>query len=420
MTEKDPRRAGRVLFVNRFFWPDHSATAQILSDLSFDLAARGWHVEIITSRLSYDNPGQLFPRREIERGVVIHRVATTSLGRDHLLGRMIDYLSFFLTSWFAALTTLRRGDLFVVKTDPPMLLVPMRLVAILRGAKQINWLQDIFPEIAGALGVTAANGLVARALTVVRNWALRYSACNVVIGDRMAERLESAGVPPCRIVTIHNWTDDTVIRPPSSVEHPLRVEWSLASQTRIVMYSGNLGRAHDLETILAAAKILCDAGRKEIKFLFVGGGHLRRTLDEALKKRALTNIATCPYQPREKLPLSLTVADIHWLSLNPALEGLIVPSKFYGAAASGRPVLFIGDANGEIARLILKSECGWVFAPGDSDGVATLLSTVDAQELIRRGANARRLIETGLRCSDGLLAWRSLLSAINGASQPDE
>ena len=103
---------------------------------------------------------------------------------------------------------------------------------------------------------------------------------------------------------------------------------------------------------------------EQILFVFVGGGAQRAKLEREILKRKLTNVRLHPYQPRELLAETLGVADVHLVSLNPKLEGLIVPSKFYGIAAAGRPTLFIGAADGEIARLIDEFECGFTINSG--------------------------------------------------------
>ena len=121
-----------------------------------------------------------------------------------------------------------------------------------------------------------------------------------------------------------------------------------------------------------------------------------------------------PYQPREMLPQSMAVADLHWLSLQPALEGLIVPSKFYGTAASGRPVLFIGDPDGEVARLIRQHECGWTFQVGESAAIAELARGLarDRSALVERGANARRMVQDHFSRRRAIAAWDELLREV--------
>src|SRR5687768_11454721 len=144
--------ARQIIFVNRFFHPDHSATAQILSDLAFDLARRNHRVVVIASRLIYDDPSRRLPAREVIGGVQVRRVATTGFGRASLLGRGADLASFYLSAGAALLAVARPGDLVVAKTDPPLLSVVAAPPVSLRRARLINWLQDVYPEVAGVLG----------------------------------------------------------------------------------------------------------------------------------------------------------------------------------------------------------------------------------------------------------------------------
>ena len=142
-----------LIFVNRYFYPDHSATSQVLTDIAFGLAAKGYRVRVVTSRQRYSDRSAQLPPRERVRGVEVHRVWTTRFGRSGLPGRAVDYLAFHLASAWTLWRLARAGDVIIAKTDPPMLSVTAAPVARLRGAKLVNWLQDIFPEVAQALGL---------------------------------------------------------------------------------------------------------------------------------------------------------------------------------------------------------------------------------------------------------------------------
>jgi colanic acid biosynthesis glycosyl transferase WcaI len=400
----------RCIFVNRFFWPDHSATSQILSDIAFALAEHGMDVHVITSRLTYEGDSNHLPSAEAHRGVHIHRVWTSGFGRESLLGRASDYISFYIMAFLAALR-LSKGGWLIIKTDPPLLSIPMRLVAWLTGARQINWLQDVYPELAMLLGVNATKGLLGNILLWLRNNSLAHSYTNVVIGEVMAERLEREGIPPDRIMVIHNWTDDISIAPDEGRGAELRRIWGFGKEDLVVGYSGNLGRAHDLETLVEAATLLEAQGDGRIRFLFIGGGHLRASLDQVIAERGLTNIHQQPYQPRELLPHSMAVPDVHWMSLKPELEGLIVPSKFYSAAASGRPIVFVGSPDGQLARMIAAADCGASFVIGDSVGLAELLHrwAYNTAERDILGSKSRALIAQHYTQRDSINRWLSLL-----------
>ena len=173
----------RVIFLNRFFYPDHAPTAELLSDVAFALAERGFEVGVITSRQSYEKADAELPSQERIRGVDVTRVWTSRRGRLRLQGRSVDYLTFHLAAAWHAWRTARRGDIIVAKTDPPLLSVSMALIAKLRGAHLVNWLQDIFPEVAEALKVGGGLGRVASGvLRPLRNWSLRSAGVNVVVG----------------------------------------------------------------------------------------------------------------------------------------------------------------------------------------------------------------------------------------------
>jgi colanic acid biosynthesis glycosyl transferase WcaI len=144
----------RVVFVNRYFYPDESATAQLLSDLAFGLAEHGFDVHVVCSRQLYGAPEAQLPAEEAVRGVVIHRVWTTRFGRRRLLGRALDYVSFYITCAVELLGLLRRRDVVIAKTDPPLISIVAALAARLRGAVLVNWLQDVFPEVASQLAPT--------------------------------------------------------------------------------------------------------------------------------------------------------------------------------------------------------------------------------------------------------------------------
>jgi len=398
-----------VIFVNRYFYPDHSATSQLVSDLAFHLAARGYRVRVVTSRQRYDAPDARLMAREEVRRVDVQRVWTFRFGRASLPGRALDYLSFYLSAGWQILRVARPGDVVVAKTDPPLISIVAGWAACWRGAKLVNWLQDLFPEVAAALGIGLAWGLTGRALVALRNGSLRRAVLNVAIGEGMRTRLLAEGVDDQRVRVIHNWCDDAHIRPLPAASNPLRRAWGLAD-CFVVGYSGNLGRAHEIDTLLTAAERLAqEAG---IVFLFIGGGAALERLRSEAEARGLANLCFKPYQPYERLPESLSVPDVHLVILRPELEGLIVPSKFYGIAAAGRPTIHAGAMDGEIPRLLLDAEAGLAVAQGDGEGLALAILRLrdDAALRERMGRNARLLCEAQFSRPAALERWVAALS----------
>lgn len=360
----------KLVFVNRFFHPDHSATSQILGDLAFDLAAEGWNVHVVTSRQLYEDAKANLARRETVRAVQVHRAWSTRFGRGNTLGRALDYGTFYLGTAWTLLGILSSGDVVVAKTDPPLISVVAAWVARRRGAALVNWLQDVFPEIAIRLGMRSVKGLPGRVATRLRNYSLREAAANIAVGERMGEYVRKLGIEAAKVHVIENWSDSSLVRPVPRESNPLRTQWGLQGRF-VVGYSGNLGRAHEFRTILDACRLLRED--KAIAFLFIGGGRQLDSVREAVREQSLENVSFAPYQPRERLGQSLSAADAHLVTLQPSLEGFIVPSKFYGIAAAGRPTLFVGDKDGEVARLVERYGCGIAVATGDAAGLAAAI-----------------------------------------------
>lgn len=398
----------KVIFVNRFFYPDHSATSQLLSDLASELAADNYEVSVITSRQRIDDPDANLPARERVEEVSVLRVWTTRSGRDSMTGRALDYLSFYAAAGWRLFWACAPGDVVVAKTDPPLLSVPCAWIATFRGARLVNWLHDLFPEVAERLGVGGVSGWRANLLRKFRNASLRSAEVNVVLGERMAEELRAQGISEPRIRIIHNWCDGERVRPVPRARNALRKEWGLGKRF-VVMYSGNLGRAHEFETLLEAAGAL--RGRNDVAFLIVGDGVQRAHVETEVSRRKLSNVALMPYQPRARLAESLSAADVHLISLRPALEGVIVPSKFYGVAAAGRPTIFVGAADGEIARLLARHGCGVTVEPGDGESLAAQISALadDPDAAARQGRAARKLFDEYFDKPIAAAAWRRTL-----------
>lgn len=384
--------AEKIIFVNRFFYPDYSATSQILSDLAFDFARTGASVEVISSRLLYDDSAvQLLPF-EVINDVRINRVTTTHFGKKKILGRLIDYATFYVAAAWMLWKVTKANTVVVVKTDPPLFSVVAALIVRVRGAKLINWLQDIFPEVAFALDLKIMRWPIYTILKSLRNSSLKVANTNIVIGHLMREKLLLDGIPKEKVKYIPNWADGSMVKPLDEKQNTLRKQWALEGKF-VVGYSGNLGRAHEFGTILSAIEQLQD--REDVVFLFIGGGVQSSLLEEEVHSKKLKRVLFKPYQAREMLSESLSVSDVHLVSLNPALESLIVPSKFYGIAAVGRPSIFIGDREGEIATVLKKFECGYSVSTGDHlDLVRKILGLAnDPAVAISLGSKARIAFE---------------------------
>ena len=233
-----PQESGgmRLLFINRYFYPDISATSQLLTELAEDLVARGNTITIITGRTAYLGEEARLPAHEMHRGIRIVRVSFIRFDRSHTLGRLADYLSFWISALRAAVRT-KDQDCLVVLSDPPLLSVLAAMVRLVKPVKTICWLQDVFPEVALRAGILR-EGPVGRHLKRIARWSLHRMDQVVVIGRCMERHLLSEGVPPHAIANIPNWADGRRIRPAPRHDNAFLRQQGLQDRF-VVMYSGN-------------------------------------------------------------------------------------------------------------------------------------------------------------------------------------
>ncbi len=408
----------RLLFVNQYYWPDHASTAQHLADLAEHLAARGHDVHVLCGRGGY-KPGVARPaRREAHNGVTIHRVDTTSLGRKSTLTRMVDYLSFYVRACILALL-LPRFDVVTTLTTPPIIGLLGTLLRRLKGSKHAYWSMDLHPDASIALGrMSPRNPVVAR-LAWVSDAVYRQADKVVVLGPYMADRVAAKGVRRDRLATIPVWSRRDEIYPIPREGHELRGSLGLADKF-VAMYSGNLGLAHSFAEMIEAARRLRD--RDDMVFLFVGEGPRLAEVRSAKEAEGLDNIRLLDYFPRGQLHASLSVADVHLISMRAEMTGVVVPGKLYGAMASGRPTLFVGPTHCESADTIRRADCGLTVPLGDPSGLVEALTGLAADpdhagELGRRGRDAfLARHEKDHCCSDWAAMIGELLTAPAAAS----
>ncbi|HET9577664.1 MAG TPA: glycosyltransferase family 4 protein [Usitatibacter sp.] len=409
-TPAEAARPQRLIFVNRFFAPDLSATSQILTDLCRALALRGFEQHVVTSRLRYESAGAQLSAEEDRDGAHVHRVATTGFGRGSMPGRAADYASFLWSARREVSRLARPRSIVIAKTDPPML--QSWIAGAVKHGPFVCWVQDLFPEVAEAAGIRLARGIPGRAIRALRDRTFAGADAIVAVGDLMAERIRAMpGVRSHRVHVIPNWADGAQLRPVEHSSNPLRSSWGLDGKF-VVGYSGNLGRVHEFETTLRAAQLL--RSNAAIRFHFVGAGHYMRYVQREVEKARLTNVSFAPYQPRESLSLSLSAVDLHLCTLDPKFEGLVVPSKLYGIMAAGRPVLFVGAANGEVGRVLDRHAIGFTVAPGDATALAGAIESIagDAEQARTMGASARALFEAEYDLPVAAARWERLLTAI--------
>ena len=401
-----------IRFINQTFYPDVAATAQQLYDLAAYLTDRGHNVSVITSRSLYGKAGATLPKRETVHGIHIYRVGFSLFGKAGLLLRMLDFALFYLLATLRALT-LPKADVVVTLTTPPFLGLAGWLISRLRRCRFVYWAMDLYPDVPIACGVLKPRGLAAKLFEWLNRFSLRHAHATVALGRCMQDRIIAKGIAPAHVALIPVWadTDEIKLQPPG--QSPYRSEWKLEGKF-VVMYSGNLGLGHDADTLFNAALTLKD--HPTIRFVFAGGGKRAEALREFIQTHQLTNIIQQPYQPRERLGDLLTCADVHLVSLSEELTGLVVPSKFFGILAAARPVILVGTAQSEIARIITETNCGYIVPNGDVGGLADLVSSLTSParepELAAMGERGRQALDSHYDRRHGCEKWETLLAKV--------
>jgi len=369
----------RILVLNQYYWPGIEATAQLLAQLCEELA-RDYDVTVVTGQLR----GHELPAEEIRNGVRIVRVRSTTYDRAELHLRAANYGSYLGDT---VLTALRgeRPDLVLCMTDPPIIGDVALVVARRFGVPLLVISQDVFPEIAERVK-RLQHPLVLGALRKLVALYLRRADRVVAIGETMKLRLVQKGAAEARVEVIPNWVDTAELQP-----HPRTNMWSAEQgidDAFVVMHSGNVGHAQDLDTLVRAATFLRDLDRLQIMVIGFGARHgeLTRLAARLEVKGAVRFLG---YQPRGRLSLSLSAGDLHYVGLARGLSGFVVPSRLYGILSVGRPVLVSADPDSETARLVEEAGCGIVVPPGRPELVAGVIRDVLEGRLSLEGMGER-------------------------------
>ena len=354
-----------VLFLNRVYPPAPGATGELLAELAPELVQRGWKVTVVTT-----SPATGCPASELAEGVRVERVRCLRFTRANHLLRAASYLSVY-PALFYRTWRLPRPDIIVTLTDPPLQLVLGILLKGLRRTRLLHWAQDVYPELAERLGVIPADGTFARFLRRISTLCLRRYDAIIAVGGCMQEVLVRRGLCEDKIVIVQNWADADRIRPVPMRANPFRRDQGLEGRF-VVMYSGNFGLAHDFDVILQAAEQLQNQSSDTL-FLMVGDGPRLAEVKAGVASRSLQNVRFLPFQSRDSLSDSLSAPDVHLVTIRADLGGMIVPSKAYPVWVAGRPVIFSGPENSEIARFIAEHGCGSVINSASGPELADCL-----------------------------------------------
>jgi colanic acid biosynthesis glycosyl transferase WcaI len=399
-------RKPRLLVFNQYYWPGIEATAQLLTELC-EALVHEIEVTVVTGVLHGHEDE---PRRAVHNGVTVVRVPSTSFERSKILARASNYLTYLSSALLHGLRG-TRPDVVLCMTDPPVVADIALVVARRYRAPLVVISQDVFPEIAVQLK-RLENPLLMGVLRALVSVYLRRADRIVAIGDTMRRRLEAKGARPDRVHVIPNWVDTTRLTPLGK-DTPWSTEWGFRDRF-VVMHSGNVGHAQDLDSFVRAATFLRDLDN--LLITIIGTGARKAELVALAERLQVDHVRFFYYQGRSVLAQSLSAADVHVVGLAPGLAGYVVPSRLYGILAVGRPVIAATDAESETAQVVQSVGCGIVVPPGRPELVARAIRDAHdgVYDLDAMGARGREWVEREADRSVAVRRYRDLLMDLAG------
>lgn len=389
----------QLSIVTQFFPPDYAATGQLIADLSTHLQHLGFQVQVFSAQPGYAFQEARAPARETISGVRVRRSSILRRSPQRIRGKLLGGILFFLRAAIHLLKAANRSDMLLLTTEPPYLPFLGYLIHLCFGIPYVCLIYDLYPDVAVHLKVVPKKHPIVRFWNWMNGLAWQNASQVIVPSQTMKDRIGSQH-PQIRnkIAVIHNWANPEVIQPIYKQDNWFARKYQLVDKF-VVLYSGNMGRCHDMDTILAAAYRV---RHEAIQFVFIGNGAQRSYCQQWVEGLGLKNCLFLPYQDRSVLPYSLTACDLSLVSMRPGMEGLVAPSKLYGILAAGRPVAAICEPHSYLRNILSAANCGKAFESGCSKDLAAFIRQLKKQpalgqamgDLGRRYLKKRFTLET--------------------------
>ena len=379
--------------LSEVYYPEETGTGYYITRIAEHLASKQ-PVSVLCAQPAYSRAGVKAPRSETCNRVEIFRCSSLVLHQRSILMRLMRMVSITFSMFLAALFRIRRGDSILAVTNPPSVPILAVILSFILRVRFSLVVHDVYPDIIAACGLTSRKAVSYRLLHKISRLVLRRAELIFCIGRDMCEHLaQTRGTGTSDgIQVIPLWADCQEIQPAPRESNRLLIELSLTNKL-VILYAGNMGHPHDIETLAAAIKHLeSDEG---IHFVFMGSGPKQRLLNEMLASGS-TNITVLPPRPRSEQNEFLNACDVAILSLVPGMLGLAVPSRTYNLMAAGKPIIALVSESSEVAKVVREEGIGWVVEPGSVK--KTVLAIQAAKEsnnlLLEMGVRARRAAGT--------------------------
>ncbi|MHB8138234.1 MAG: glycosyltransferase family 4 protein [Smithellaceae bacterium] len=370
-----------IWVLSELYYPEETGSGYYITKIAEEIATR-YRVCVLTVQPTYAARGTKAPKDEAHHNVFIHRCRATALNKDIVLFRLLNMLTISLSVFFNALRRIRKHDIVLVITNPPTLPLIASFVCKIRGAKMVLRLEDMYPEVLVAAKIIKADSALAQIIDAVQKNIYKRSDRILVLGRQMTELVHGKtgnGIEKISLIT--HWADCDEIRPLPRDRNALLSRLGIMDKF-VIQYSGNMGRTHDLESLIRCAKILHQ--QSGIHFLFVGSGAKESWLRKSVSKLGLKNVTILSPQPRSELIMLLNACDMAIISFVKGMAGASVPSRMYNIMSAGKPILAVAEEGSELARVISEENIGWVVAPGSPELMAKAILEANANRLLLR------------------------------------
>jgi colanic acid biosynthesis glycosyl transferase WcaI len=367
-------------FQTEYFPPDANANAVLYGSLVEHLGPLLGRVDVITAQPHYgEQARQRRPARVPDTvGVVRCRPPSWRL-RTILAARLVSELSFSARNTIAALRASRDWDAVLSSTPPLFLGLGGLVVARARRIPLVWWVQDLHPEIASALGLASAEGLMFRLMHGAHDLVLRHARVVIAISEAQRRTLLGAypSVRPERVVVLEN---------PATHAEAAELGDLPCGEPVIVAYTGNLGLSQGLEHVLDVAAAARDL---PVRFVLHGNGAAESALREAAARRGLDNVEFSPFTADGEYLALLRRTHVLLLALRPGIDRYSFPSKLWTYFAAGRPILAWAGRGGAVEDTIEQSGAGvfapWGDVPASVEALTKLLDERRRRELAAAG-----------------------------------
>lgn len=407
--------SARLWFVSDLFYPESDATGYFVSGVAMGIAERHlWAVSAICAQPGYKARGRIAPTRETFRNVNIYRCWATRFDHKRLFGRAINILTSSMSLGARTLLQVRRHDVVVAVTTPPLLPFLIWLVCALKKARFILLVHDVYPDVLVPTGFVRSNSLAYFVLTRFTG-ALYRSATSVVVLGRDMKMLVDRKGRAINSRIIENWGDVDRIIPDPNLGTTFRSERSWPADF-VVLYSGNHGRTHAIDTILRAAKRFDDRDGASVSFVFSGSGSSKRTAVDLANRLKLVpqRVRFMDTVADDEFPGLLNAADLFVIAFKAGMAGISVPSRLYNALAAGRPILAICDQGSELWSVVEENRVGWCVTPDDIDGIVSSIEQASRKTHVygEMSSRARALATSKYSREETINKWSLLIGGL--------